>query len=663
MQTHSSKSIHTLATFALLALAFLASPALARMEQPHARSAAMQAMAQQAGTTYYVATNGDDGNPGTLDAPFRTIGRAASVVAAGDTVLVRGGQYNEQVVISASGNADARITFAAYPGEEPVIDGSGLPIAANDGLVEIGRPVDASPLNDTGNYVTFKDFTVQNSSGRGISLTGDGAEIISNTITRVQYAGLIARQSFHSVFSNNHIWDTARMNADHAAAAGGWPAAVSAWESADIAITGNSVHDNHGEGIAIWKSTDHFYIADNTLHDNWGVNLYLDNAADNLVEKNVIYETDSTYIPRFDANGNEDPRWREIASGIAIADEDYSWLDSSYTCNAHNNTIRNNVMINVRSGFTFYRYIGCSGLQQLSFESNTIADTWDYAIRVTAGNHSDSVFRNNILYPRAGMALLFDTPGNTRFEDNVLYTPDGASAAMFRWQGKAYDFGAWQKLPGISNNRWADPLLNRPGALHVQPAPDISQGADRSVVDHALNSLHGGTAAGAQASLKTDAPAPAPSAISLPGRIEAEDYNAGGEGVGYHDTTPGNTGGAYHTDDVDIEACSDSDSSPCYNVGWTAAGEWLAYDVQVAQSGTYTFQARVASRYSDKRIAVEIGGQTISLAAPRTGAWQTWATVQSAPVKLDAGTYTLRIVSVTGNVNINYVDVQLEHGG
>ena len=50
------------------------------------------------------------------------------------------------------------------------------------------------------------------------------------------------------------------------------------------------------------------------------------------------------------------------------------------------------------------------------------------------------------------------------------------------------------------------------------------------------------------------APGPAPyKPLSVPGRIQAEDYNLGGEGVAYHDTTPGNTGGAYRQDDVDIE--------------------------------------------------------------------------------------------------------------
>ncbi|MEM9680710.1 MAG: glycosyl hydrolase, partial [Bacteroidota bacterium] len=64
--------------------------------------------------------------------------------------------------------------------------------------------------------------------------------------------------------------------------------------------------------------------------------------------------------------------------------------------------------------------------------------------------------------------------------------------------------------------------------------------------------------------------------ISLPGIVQAEDYKDGGEGIGYFDSDPGNTGGAYRNDNVDIEVTGDTSGS--YNVGWIEAGEWLAYD-------------------------------------------------------------------------------------
>ena len=59
---------------------------------------------------------------------------------------------------------------------------------------------------------------------------------------------------------------------------------------------------------------------------------------------------------------------------------------------------------------------------------------------------------------------------------------------------------------------------------------------------------------------------------SIPGRIEAEDYDTGGEGVAYHDTDSGNNGGDYRLNDVDIDT-----SSADYAVGWIDADEWLEY--------------------------------------------------------------------------------------
>ena len=52
---------------------------------------------------YYVAKTGSDTNPGTLDQPFLTIQRAASVMVAGDTAYIRSGVYRETVRPANSG--------------------------------------------------------------------------------------------------------------------------------------------------------------------------------------------------------------------------------------------------------------------------------------------------------------------------------------------------------------------------------------------------------------------------------------------------------------------------------------------------------------------------------------------------------------------------------
>jgi hypothetical protein len=146
---------------------------------------------------------------------------------------------------------------------------------------------------------------------------------------------------------------------------------------------------------------------------------------------------------------------------------------------------------------------------------------------------------------------------------------------------------------------------------------------------------------------------------SIPGTIQAENYDTGGEGNGYHDTEATNFGGAYRMDGVDLAACSDG--AGCTTVGWTQAGEWLLYTVSVPTAGTYTMQIRVASAGSGGTFHVEFNGvnKTGTLTVPNTGGWDTWQTITKT-VTLDAGWQTMKIVmdavGATGNIgNINSI--------
>lgn len=73
----------------------------------------------------HVALSGDDANNGSVDAPVRTINRAAEMALPGDEVIVHSGEYREWVKPRTSGLSNLRrITFAAAPGEHVVIKGS-----------------------------------------------------------------------------------------------------------------------------------------------------------------------------------------------------------------------------------------------------------------------------------------------------------------------------------------------------------------------------------------------------------------------------------------------------------------------------------------------------------------------------------------------------------
>jgi len=83
--------------------------------------------ATPAGSIYVVDQRhprADDHNPGTPDAPWKTIGRAAATVQAGDTVLIRSGVYREKVTVEGSGTAEKPIRFVADRAANVVITGA-----------------------------------------------------------------------------------------------------------------------------------------------------------------------------------------------------------------------------------------------------------------------------------------------------------------------------------------------------------------------------------------------------------------------------------------------------------------------------------------------------------------------------------------------------------
>lgn len=144
----------------------------------------------------------------------------------------------------------------------------------------------------------------------------------------------------------------------------------------------------------------------------------------------------------------------------------------------------------------------------------------------------------------------------------------------------------------------------------------------------------------------------------IPGTIELEEYDIGGNGFAYYDTSVGNEGGAdFRMDeDVDIEDCSDTDGG--YNLGWTMAGEWTEYTVDVKKSGTYELKFRVSCNGDDRTVTLESDGQVIAddIAIPNTEGWQEWADVVVEGVELQAGEQVLKLtIGATDYVNLNYM--------
>lgn len=151
-------------------------------------------------------------------------------------------------------------------------------------------------------------------------------------------------------------------------------------------------------------------------------------------------------------------------------------------------------------------------------------------------------------------------------------------------------------------------------------------------------------------------PAPGPyygTPQTIPGRIEAETYDTGGEGVAYHDCEATNHGGAFRpAEGVDLENCSEG----TVNVGWMCSGEWFNITLDAPFAGPFDVRSRVASQATGGSFRLESDGVDVSgpIAVPVTGGWQSWTNVWSRVV-LPKGERTLRFQNTaSGEYNVNY---------
>ncbi|GAA4319626.1 carbohydrate-binding protein [Compostibacter hankyongensis] len=140
----------------------------------------------------------------------------------------------------------------------------------------------------------------------------------------------------------------------------------------------------------------------------------------------------------------------------------------------------------------------------------------------------------------------------------------------------------------------------------------------------------------------------------VPGFVPVEDFDPGGEGVAYHDNDASNNGGRWRPGEgVDIEFSGEGGG---YDVGWTNAGEWIEYTIDVKKTGVYNLDVRVGSPNDPgdgSRFHVEFDGkdETGPLVCPKTGGWTNWTDIRTS-VYLSEGIHKMRFFEETGGYNI-----------
>jgi hypothetical protein len=215
---------------------------------------------QLLGSTYFVSTVGSDSNPGTLAAPWRTIGHAASTAGAGATVLIEGGNYAEDVKLSLPGAAGSPVVFEANGAE--TVSVRSLNMAASHVAVEnltiSGAGSSCVTIQPALTDITIKGNRIKNCGQDGIHFTRPGDPPSTDYTTN----STIAHNTIASVGLSSNEANCLTIYANHLTVEGndmtGTPNdAIDAWGD-HLTVRKNNIHDifnplgNHNDAFQTW---------------------------------------------------------------------------------------------------------------------------------------------------------------------------------------------------------------------------------------------------------------------------------------------------------------------------------------------------------------------------------------------------------------------------
>ena len=149
---------------------------------------------------------------------------------------------------------------------------------------------------------------------------------------------------------------------------------------------------------------------------------------------------------------------------------------------------------------------------------------------------------------------------------------------------------------------------------------------------------------------------------AIPGIIEAENYDEGGNRFSFYDKDAANKGESYREDAVDVVPLEGSicDGEACkgFAIGYTEAGEWLEYSVKVAADGKYGVRANVATASETSKIQLLVDGKavsdTVTIEKVDT-TWNVYKEVDIGAVDLTAGEHILRLAIAGSYVNVDWL--------
>ena len=424
----------------------------------------------QPNSSFYVSTTGDDSNPGTQMAPWRTVQHAADTARAGSTVNVRGGIYEELVSIKASGNAtDGYVIFRSYPGETAVLDAEHFAPDGRSAILTIHNK----------SYVRIEGFEIRNYrtaehrlTPLGISVMGVGShiELLKNNVHHIE-------QTFNGRDGPGH-------------GANGFGIAVYGTDAktpiSELVIDGNEVHHlktGSSESLVVNGNVTNFRITHNVVHDNNNIGIdvigfertapdpAVDQARDGIVSGNLVYNITSRGNPAYGNEQNSDGIYvdggtrilieqnvmHDVDFGIELASEHKDRATSYIT--ARNNLIYHCHTAGVSiGGYAPERgHTDHSTVVNNTLYENDTSETGSGEFQMQ-WNMADDIFANNIVYAGSRCLITLNrsqvekSQPPVTIDHNLYYCASGANASTWK-ESAATVTGFDQYVESTGNDR------------------------------------------------------------------------------------------------------------------------------------------------------------------------------------------------------------------
>ena len=423
--------------------------------------------------TYYVATDGNDADPGTFSQPWKTIQKAADSAVPGSSVYVRGGVYHERVTINVSGSAAAGyITFRNYDKETAVLDGTGLTVpGASNGLFLIANH----------SYIIIRGFEIRNFRTSvkdrvpvGIHVRGASRniQVRNNSIHHIEHNGTTVNGvDAHGIA----VYGTDPVHA-----------------ISGLIISGNELSElklGSSESLVVNGNVDGFSITNNLVHDNNNIGIVAigfegvssdpatDQARNGVIARNIVYNINSYMNPAYGTDRSADGIYvdggtditieRNIVHhsniGIELASEHVGRATSYIT--VRNNFIYLNDVVGISmGGYDTLRGStdNCAVVNNTLFRNDRLQ--WGNGELQLQYNTRNNIIGNNIFYANAQNYLITNpftqNTGNV-VDYNLFYAPGGPANSRWQWKKIWYKgFPAYGAASGNdSHSFFSNPVI------------------------------------------------------------------------------------------------------------------------------------------------------------------------------------------------------------